>query len=82
MVRAAPNLEIGRVDDPTFHANKIAMHAIRGGGVYGEHQIRLIAESEEIELSHRALSRDLFAAGALVMASWLVDRKPGVYHLH
>jgi 4-hydroxy-tetrahydrodipicolinate reductase len=62
--------------------NRLSMHSIRAGGVYGEHQLRLISETEEIELSHRALSRDLFASGALVMAEWLLKRDPGVYALH
>ena len=41
--------------------NVIGMHAVRGGGVYGEHEIRFISDVEEISLTHRALSRALFA---------------------
>jgi 4-hydroxy-tetrahydrodipicolinate reductase len=34
---------------------------------------------ERIELAHRALSRENFAAGALRAARWLVGRAPGLY---
>lgn len=62
-------------------AGEIGVHAVRGGGVYGEHQVRIIGDSEEICLSHRAFSRALFAAGALTLGSWLIARNPGYYSL-
>jgi 4-hydroxy-tetrahydrodipicolinate reductase len=49
--------------------NSIGLHSIRGGGVIGEHQVRFIADEEEVCLSHRAFSRALFAKGALSLAS-------------
>ncbi|MBP9708214.1 MAG: 4-hydroxy-tetrahydrodipicolinate reductase [Oligoflexales bacterium] len=58
-----------------------AIHALRGGGVFGEHNLRFISDEEEIEISHRALNRDLFAKGALKLGSWLLQQKPGVYGL-
>ncbi len=51
----------------------------RLGGVYGEHQLRLHSEWDDIELTHRARSRDGFAAGALKAASWLVRQPAGFY---
>jgi len=61
--------------------NELGVHAVRGGGVFGEHEIRLIGDSEEVCVSHRAFSRTLFADGALVLASWLFSQKAGVYSL-
>jgi 4-hydroxy-tetrahydrodipicolinate reductase len=61
--------------------NELGVHAVRGGGVFGEHEVRLIGDSEEVCVSHRAFSRTLFADGALVLASWLVAQKSGVYGL-
>jgi 4-hydroxy-tetrahydrodipicolinate reductase len=75
------DLKIEKNSEAPYHAKQLRMHSIRGGGVYGEHEIRLISETEEITLSHRALSRDLFASGALVMGEWLMGRSPGVYEL-
>ena len=40
---------------------EVCIHAIRGGAIFGEHDIRLIGDDEEITLRHRALSRRLFA---------------------
>jgi 4-hydroxy-tetrahydrodipicolinate reductase len=62
-------------------AGEIGVHAVRGGGVYGEHEVRIIGDSEEICLSHRAFSRSLFAAGALTLGTWLLTRNPGYYNL-
>lgn len=59
--------------------DEIGLHSMRGGGVFGEHKVRFLAEDEEICISHRAFSRDLFAQGAVTMAKWLVNQKPGFY---
>ena len=52
----------------------IGIHAIRGGGVIGEHEVRFISDFEEVRLSHRAFSRALFASGALSLIS-VIDKK-------
>jgi len=58
---------------------EIGVFALRGGETIGEHTAYLVGESERIEISHRAHSRDLFAAGALRAAAWLTGRRPGRY---
>ncbi len=60
--------------------HQIGMHAIRGGGVYGEHEVRFISDHEEVSFSHRALDRKLFASGALVLLNWLEAQSSGFYH--
>jgi hypothetical protein len=40
---------------------EIGMHAVRGGGVIGEHQLMFLGGRERIELRHEALDRSLFA---------------------
>ncbi len=57
----------------------IHVHASRGGGVFGEHTIRFISDNEEISITHRAFSRDLFAKGALFLGKWLYAQKGGFY---
>lgn len=59
--------------------NQIGMHALRGGGVAGEHSVRFISDSEELEISHRAFNRSLFASGALVLARLLESKNLGFY---
>jgi 4-hydroxy-tetrahydrodipicolinate reductase len=58
---------------------EIGFHAVRGGGVVGEHRVLLLGERERIELAHAALDRSIFAAGALEAAHWLSGRAPGRY---
>ena len=57
----------------------IGFSVMRAGGIVGEHSLILAAEDEVITLSHSARSRDLFARGALVAATWVAGRPPGLY---
>jgi 4-hydroxy-tetrahydrodipicolinate reductase len=58
---------------------EIGMHALRGGDVVGDHTVIFAAEGERVELTHKASSRDTFAAGALRAAEWLKGKPPGEY---
>lgn len=51
----------------------------RIGSVYGEHHLKITSEFDDIEISHKARSRDGFAAGALRAATWLHSKEPGFY---
>lgn len=51
--------------------------AVRGGDIVGDHTVIFAGPGECIELRHSAVSRDLFAAGALHAAAWLAHRGPG-----
>lgn len=59
--------------------DKLHVTAQRLGAVYGEHQIRVHSEFDDIEITHRARSRDGFASGAVKAAEWLANQKPGFY---
>jgi 4-hydroxy-tetrahydrodipicolinate reductase len=60
---------------------EIGMQSIRGGDIVGDHTVYLVGATERLELTHRAQSRDTFAAGAVQAARFLgtSDRKPGLY---
>jgi len=60
-------------------ADELAIHAVRGGDVVGDHTVIFAAEGERIELTHKAGSRDTFATGALRAAVFLARAKPGLY---
>ena len=62
-------------------AHEIGVSAVRGGKIYGEHRVAFLSDNEEITISHRALSRDLFAQGALRLATWLCQQSSGFYTL-
>ncbi len=58
---------------------EIGIHALRGGVVVGEHRLIFYSEGEEVEVTHRALSRHTFAAGALRAARFIATAKPGLH---
>ena len=58
---------------------EIGMHALRGGGVFGDHTVIFASPAERVELTHKAESRALFAEGAVKAASFLVGKAPGRY---
>lgn len=60
---------------------EIAIHALRGGSVVGDHTVMFAGDVERVELTHRAQSREAFAAGALAALKWAKGRKPGVYSM-
>jgi len=60
---------------------EIGFAVLRGGGVYGMHEVRIVSESEMITLGHQALNRDVFADGALAAADWLSGQTPGLYSM-
>ncbi len=73
-IAIARSVELGGMLVP---ADRI--HAIRAGDTIGEHEIRFAGPSERIHLMHQAVSRDLFAAGALRAAAWLAGKPAGSY---
>ena len=58
---------------------EVGMMALRGGDVIGEHTVYLFGETERVELTHRAATRDAFAQGALAAARFLSQQTPGRY---
>ncbi len=57
----------------------IKIKAIREGEVVGEHTLVFLNPYEQVEMMHRAKSREAFAAGAVRAARYVVKRgKPGV----
>ncbi|HNW83677.1 MAG TPA: 4-hydroxy-tetrahydrodipicolinate reductase [bacterium] len=62
-------------------SNEIGYHSIRCGDVPGEHTIIFGLQGERIEITHRALTRDIFATGAIEAAIFLAGKKPGKYSM-
>lgn len=71
----------GREGRPGKRGREIGMHALRGGTVAGEHSVHFFGQMEEVELRHRADSREIFARGALRAAKFAVQAKPGLYDM-
>ena len=60
---------------------EIAIHALRGGSVVGDHTVMFAGELERVELTHKAQDRAAFAAGALKALAWAKGRPAGVYSM-
>ncbi len=58
---------------------EIGMHALRGGTVAGTHEVHFFGTDEEVCLTHRAASRQIFVAGAVTAAERLLQRPVGFY---
>ena len=61
--------------------DEVGIHALRGGTVAGTHTVHFFGPDEELELTHRAASRQIFVNGALHIARLLPGRPKGVYDL-
>ena len=58
---------------------EIGVHAVRGGTVAGTHEVHFFGPDEEVCLTHRATSRQIFVTGAVAAAARLLTREPGFY---
>jgi 4-hydroxy-tetrahydrodipicolinate reductase len=58
---------------------EIGFATLRGGDVVGDHTVVFAGDGERIELTHKASSRQVFAAGAVRAALWTRGQKPGLY---
>lgn len=73
----------GRTGNENENAmSEIGIHAVRGGSIPGEHTVIFAGEDELIELKHTALSRTIFANGALKAGLFLVDQPAGFYSMN
>ena len=57
---------------------EVPVASTRAGYIPGTHRLGFDAAADQITLTHAARSREGFAAGALLAARWIVERK-GVY---
>ena len=55
--------------------------SLRGGGIFGIHQLWCMGEEETIKIEHTALNRSVFARGALIAAKWVMQKPPKLYSM-
>lgn len=61
--------------------NEIGIHSLRGGTIVGDHEVLFAGNDELIEIKHTALSRSIFANGAVKAAEFIVEQDPGLYNM-
>ena len=61
---------------------EIGISAVRGGTIVGEHEIIFAGHDEVMEIKHTALSREIFAQGAVKAAKFMATvTAPGMYDM-
>lgn len=75
------NKVYGRKGESKRKEKEIGIHAIRCGTIVGEHEIIFAGEDEIIEIKHTALSKKMFAKGALEASFWIMDKTSGIYSM-
>jgi dihydrodipicolinate reductase len=61
---------------------EIGIHAVRGGTIVGEHSVIFAGNDEIIEINHSAMSKEIFAVGAIKAAKFIKGKKPGYYSMN
>ncbi len=61
--------------------DEVPIQSIRQGDVVGEHVVTFSSPGEQLELVHRAKSRETFARGALRAAEWVNGKPIGLYDM-
>ncbi|MDZ7815190.1 MAG: 4-hydroxy-tetrahydrodipicolinate reductase [Planctomycetota bacterium] len=59
--------------------DEVGVHAVRAGGIFGEHTVIFSSETETVELTHRLITRNALASGALEAAVFASGAKVGFY---
>ena len=89
-IAQAKNLNFNKVaqlsregNDLERKANEIGFATLRGGSVIGDHKVIFASEEERIEMSHKAVNRNIFAKGAIRAAKWAYKngKKKGFYSI-
>lgn len=72
----------GRNGHKKREKNEVGIHAVRGGSIVGDHDVIFAGTGEVIEINHKAISREVFAMGALKACSYMGNiSKPGLYNM-
>ena len=62
-------------------SSEIPIQSIREGDVVGEHTVIFAGPGEQLQLTHRAANRGIFALGAIRAAKWIAHKAPGLYSM-
>ncbi len=77
--RARPDLVPAFLRSSARKPNEIGVFSVRGGTIYGEHEVIFAGDDEILTIKHCALGRSVFARGALNAASFLLSKERGFY---
>lgn len=61
--------------------NEIGIQSMRGGTIFGEHTIMFAGKDEIVEVKHTALSKEVFAQGAIAALKAIYNKENGLFTL-
>lgn len=61
--------------------NEIGIQSMRGGTIFGEHTIMFAGKDEIVEVKHTALSKEVFAQGAIAALKAIYGKENGLFTL-
>ena len=68
--------------NPRLNAENINICSIRGGNIFGEHEVIFAnCKDEVMTFKHQVSSRETFADGAIEVSLWLVKQANGMYNM-
>ena len=66
----------------TINRDKVTICSIRGGNIFGEHEVIFAnCKDEGVTFKHQVSSREPFADGALEVSKWIIARTSGLYNM-
>ena len=66
----------------TIDRDKVNICSIRGGNIFGEHEVIFAnCKDEVVTFKHQVSSREPFADGALEVSKWIVDQASSLYNM-
>ena len=64
----------------TIDRDKVTICSIRGGNIFGEHEVIFAnCKDEVVTFKHQVSSREPFADGAIEVSKWIINQANGLY---
>lgn len=80
-VREDAKFVYGRVGHAKREQGEIGIHAVRMGNIVGDHEVIVGTDTQRITLKHEAVTRAIFAEGAIAAMQFLQGREAGLYDM-
>lgn len=80
-VREDAKFVYGRVGQAKRESGEIGIHAVRMGNIVGDHEVIVGTDTQRITLKHEAVTRAIFAEGAVTAMQFLQGREAGLYDM-
>ena len=68
--------------NPSINKDKVLICSIRGGNIFGEHEVIFAnCKDEVVTYKHQVSSREPFVDGAVEVSKWIVNQSCGLYNM-